>query len=135
MTLRLLASLLCTSTLMACDNTVDNTNTVTLSSGLEITLQKEQCNSTEKQKPTLIQRPAHYQLKLANFFSCDSRQEVYLTPEIDHKNSFVFFDKGENGKCECMKTFEINIANKLLSKGDTMYVVYNNEVIDHLTVP
>lgn len=115
-------SLLCSSAFIACDNTVDNTNTVTLSSGLEITLQKEQCKSTDKQKPTLVQHPAHYQLKLASFFSCHSQQEVYLTPGIDHKSSFAFFDKGENGTCECVKTFEINIANKLLSKGDTMYV-------------
>lgn len=135
MTSRLLIGLLCTCALIACDDKVDNTNTVTLSTGLEITLQKEECNATEKQQPRLTRQPEYYQLKLTNFFSCGSQQEVYLTPDIDHKSSFVFFDKRQGGQCECMKAFEVNIANKLITKGDTMYVVYNNEVIDHLTVP
>lgn len=121
--------------ILSCNKSVDNPNTVTLSTGIDIVEHKEMCDSDKIFLPRLIDYNNYYQLELTTIFSCDAQQEVYLSPSVNHKSSLVFYDNDNAYKCECNKQIKVHIQKKLLEKHSTLYVVYKDEVIDHLIVP
>ncbi|KQW88692.1 hypothetical protein ASC84_11150 [Acinetobacter sp. Root1280] len=121
----------------ACNRAQNLENTFTLGTGVEIVAEENKCDGAyEKIKPTILKlnNEKAYLVSLTDFFSCAEREDAYLTLNSFKKSTLVIYGENKN-RCECVKSLKVKIDAKRIDTGDVLYIVSDNEVIDHLIVP
>lgn len=121
----------------ACNQNQNLENTFTLGTGIEVVAEENKCEGAyERIKPTILKldKENAYIVSVTDFFSCAEQENAYLTLSDFKKSSLVIYNKRRN-RCECLKSLKIKIDAKRTNSGDTLYILTDNQVIDHLTVP
>lgn len=121
----------------ACNQNQNLENTFTLGTGIEIVAEENKCDGGyEKIKPTILKldKEKAYLVSLTDVFSCAEHENAYLTLNGFQKASLVIYGEKKN-RCECPKSLRVKIDAKRINSGDILYILADNEVIDHLTVP
>jgi hypothetical protein len=133
--MRLTLSLCIAIALIAEAHAEEASNTWTLESGVKL-LKVEECKSSgNKQSISVRGSPKEYLIGIRAFFPCDGKtNQPYLTVPTDGKATLVLSSSASKSSCECMKSLAITLASRL-SKGDTLYVVNEHEVVGHATAP
>lgn len=113
-----------------------NQEDFTLSSGIKITENVQQCDAVKIKKESQLDKlpDQSYLLTISNYFSCDGQEQVYMTLNTDKKASLVFYSKGDSS-CECFKELKVKISPTRVDPNNILYVVYDNEVLAHFIVP
>ena len=133
--MRLVPSLCVAVALFGGAHAEENSNTWTLES--VVTLRKvDECkNSNNKQSVSIQGTPKEYLVGVRAFFPCDAKTaQPYLTLPTDGKATLVLSSSPSKSSCECMRSLEISLVGRL-SKGNTLYVVNEHEVVGHAPAP
>lgn len=119
--------------------TTNGHTTFTLESGVTL-LSLSECASFEGgQKASLQKLDARYVVTALTPLNCEaSLSAPYLQEAGGHKATLVL-PKADSAKsfstgCECPRSIKISITGRLES-GDTLYVLNDDHVLGHFTVP
>lgn len=126
--------------LVSCSERSDEKTLFTLATGVRL-VDEARCSGGAAVAQSLgIQRIANgYKIQMAGQFACEDQLEPpYLTLSTDGKSTLVLMPKrrslGLSSTCECSRTLSIELKDRLESN-QTLYVLYDREVVGHVVVP
>lgn len=139
--IKLLACLLSSVLLSACDKVNDDSSTTfTLHSGVSIE-EVAKCNPDSANESIAVESssPGRYLIVATTYLPCDSEFErPWLTQEKYGHVTLVLNTKrrgiGFDSSCDCLRTIKARIDGRIRA-GQTLYVVSDNEVLGHQILP
>ena len=124
----------------SCSRTEERDSTFTLSTGVTL-IEAENCGAEKNKKPpSAMKENNSYLISMRGYFSCEATfDKLFLTTE-DEKNSTLVLGSSKksplsfNSSCECARSLTVRLTDRL-EKGDTVYLLYEQEVLGHVTLP
>jgi hypothetical protein len=123
--------------LLGCSRTAPEATatTFTLATGVKLVDQTACATTAEDPALSIAKKDTNtYLVRARGSFECDGEFDPFLTVSIDKKATLVLRQQAASSGCECGRTIDITIENRLKS-GDTIYVLHDYRVIGHLTTP